>query len=90
MKKVWYSSGDERRFSIEVEDAVDVGQASKHLARECGRDFHTERNGSELYWPREIVLYESASSPAITSFAVDREVVVEFVAVEKRKRGLGC
>jgi len=73
--KIWYSvDDDEHRYTLEGEYML--------CAEDCADDFHNQHDGWECSWPKTFVLYDSATSPEMGRYTVEREVEPVFYATK--------
>lgn len=89
---IWYSSSDcedPTRYALRLPSTYNVKRPIEQtmIARECAEDFHSNHDGWEALWPRDITLYETDDGPPLASFEVEREAVPEFWPTRKEVTG---
>lgn len=91
MKQViWYSSSDceePSRYELALPRGYHIMNKTDQgkLAELCADDFHSNHDGWESRWPRDITIYETEEGPPIASFEVDREAIPHFYVHRKAK-----
>jgi len=76
---VFYSV-DGSKYCYALKTNLDLEDDGEWIAEQAADDYHSNHDGWEGHWPKDIRLHETDGGPVVATYEVEREYSPEFSA----------